>query len=275
MLIALIIAVISIGLLSYFILKGTKKNLPVVAPADYAVLLNTHIPFYSKLSNVLQQRFVAKADAFLQRVQIEGIGFQVEDSDRIMVAASAVIPILNFDDWSYPNLTNVILYPDTFNNDFQYEGENRNMVGLVGNGFMNGQMLLSRSALIKGFSNNAGKENVGIHEFMHLIDGTDGATDGTPENLMTHEATVLWLKMMHQEMHRIEAGHSDINPYALTSEAEFLAVASEYFFEKPDQLSSKHPQLYEALSKVFNQHPAANDTASSATDRIDEEVKPE
>jgi Mlc titration factor MtfA (ptsG expression regulator) len=147
----------------------------------------------------------------------------------------------------------VILYPDTFDQEFQFEGENRNILGMVGSGYMNGQMLLSRAALNKGFSNSSGKGNTAIHEFVHLLDKSDGETDGVLENLLTHEYTVPWLKMMHQEMHRIQAGKSDIEPYALTNEAEFLAVASEYFFEKPDELKHKHPELYRALCRIFGQ----------------------
>jgi Mlc titration factor MtfA (ptsG expression regulator) len=85
---------------------------------------------------------------------------------------------------------------------------------------------------------------------------SDGATDGIPENLMKHEYTIPWLKMIHQEMQRIETGHSDINPYALTNEAEFLAVASEYFFQKPEELKHHHPEIYEQLSRIFGQTPS-------------------
>ncbi|GAB2688607.1 hypothetical protein GCM10027037_08940 [Mucilaginibacter koreensis] len=250
-----------IGISAYFIFK--RKNTLIAAVdtnMDYGKELAAHIPYYSKIDAPLKKRFIEKVEKFLTTVRVEGIGFELTDTDRIMVAASAVIPILNFDDWSYPNLTNVIVYPDTFNNDFQFEGENRNIMGMVGSGFMNGQMLLSRAALIKGFAGDSGKENAAIHEFVHLVDGSDGAIDGTPENLMEHSSTIPWLKMIHQEMHRIEAGHSDINPYALTNEAEFLAVVAEYFFEKPDQFKVKHPDLYEALAKMFNQHPAEDDT---------------
>ncbi|MNL54511.1 Protein MtfA [compost metagenome] len=57
-------------------------------------------------------------------------------------------------------------------------------------------------------------------------------------------------------MQRIETGKSDINPYAITNEAEFFAVVSEYFFEKPRQLKEKHPELYHILSETFLQDPA-------------------
>ena len=106
----------------------------------------------------------------------------------------------------------MILYPDTFDKEFQFEGENRNILGIVGSGYMNGQMLLSRAALVKGVSRSSGKGNAAIHEFVHLLDKSDGATDGLQENLMAHEYAIPWLSMIHQEMHRIEQGKSDINP---------------------------------------------------------------
>lgn len=101
----------------------------------------------------------------------------------------------------------------------------------------------------------SGKENTAIHEFVHLVDKSDGATDGIPEQLMEHQYAAPWLSLMHREMHRIKEGRSDINPYAITNEAEFLAVASEYFFEKPQEFKQKHPELYQQLSEVFRQKP--------------------
>jgi Mlc titration factor MtfA (ptsG expression regulator) len=118
---------------------------------------------------------------------------------------------------------------------------------------MNGQMILSRSALRQGFSVSSDKENTAIHEFVHLLDKSDGATDGIPENLMPHQYIIPWVKMIHQEITKIEHGQSDINPYAITNEAEFFAVVSEYFFEKPGQFKERHPDLYQVLSHTFLQ----------------------
>jgi Mlc titration factor MtfA (ptsG expression regulator) len=222
-------------------------------------LLTQHIDYYNKLSDSDKLYFEDKIEHFLDAVRIEGVGLELNDTDRLMVASSAVIPIFAFKDWTYRNVTNVLLYPDTFDKDFQFEGsegEGRNIMGMVGSGYMNGQMILSRNALIKGFSKNPGKENTGIHEFVHLLDKADGATDGIPEGFLPHEYVEPWVRMMHQEIHKIEAGRSDIDVYATTNEAEFFAVASEYFFEKPEQFQTKHPGLYDMLSKVFGQDPA-------------------
>lgn len=216
-------------------------------------LLNTNVDFYVRLNADKKTLFEQKILAFLATVKIEGVGLEITSLDRLLVASSAVIPIFGFENWQYKNLTNVLLYPDTFNQDFQFEGGERNIMGMVGSGYMNGQMILSQAALRHGFSKSAGKENTGIHEFVHLLDKSDGATDGIPENLMAHEYTLPWVKMMHEEIGRIEDNKSDINPYAITNQAEFLAVISEYFFEKPEILKDKHPDLYYMLSRIFGQ----------------------
>jgi Mlc titration factor MtfA (ptsG expression regulator) len=246
------IGFIVFAFIGYFFLKNSKAKV-VILNADYKLILAQHIGFYQQLDDAGKQVFEQKINRFLTGITIEGVGTVVDDTDRVMIASSAVIPILGFKDWEYRNLTNVILYPDTFDGEFQFEGENRNILGMVGTGYMNGQMILSRAALIKGFSQSAGKENTAIHEFVHLLDKSDGATDGVPENLLAHDYVLPWLKMIHQEIHKIEAGKSDINPYAITNEAEFFAVVAEYFFQKPDELKHKHPELYEMLSTIFMQ----------------------
>jgi len=257
----IITAIILFFVFAGFLFYRMNKPKPVVTQQvanNYKLLLTAHVAYYQKLSDANKSRFEKMVESFLQSVHIEGVGTEVNDTDRVLIASSAVIPIFGFPDWRYKNLTNVILYPDTFDKDFQFEGESRNILGMVGSGYMNGQMLLSRAALVKGFSSSHGEENAAIHEFVHLLDGSDGATDGVPEYLMDHQYALPWLHLMHVEMYRIESGKSDINPYALTNEAEFLAVVSEYFFEKPEQLQTKHPELYEQLSKIFVQNPATN-----------------
>nr|WP_121269711.1 M90 family metallopeptidase [Pedobacter schmidteae] len=242
-------------LIAYLILGRNKSNggdLKELTETDRNLLLN-HVHFYQQLDTVDKRKFEYKIQSFLADIRIEGIGIDVEPLDRLLIASSAIIPVFGFDSWKYKNLSSVLLYPDTFNKEFQFEGAERNILGMVGDGYMNGQMILSRSALQHGFSNASDKENTAIHEFVHLLDKSDGATDGIPNNLMKHEYTLPWVKMIHQEMQNIEQGKSDINPYAITNEAEFFAVVSEYFFEKPAQLKAKHPQLYQILSETFLQ----------------------
>jgi Mlc titration factor MtfA (ptsG expression regulator) len=256
---ALFISITILIIVGYFLFKRRRPMVvtTIEETTKYAKILEEQVEYYQKLDSAGQSRFEKLVISFLEDTRIEGVGTEITDLDRVLIASSAVIPIFGFPDWKYKNLSNVVLYPDTFNTDFQFEGESRNIMGMVGSGYMNGQMLLSRAALLKGFSSTAGKENAAIHEFVHLLDKSDGATDGVPENLLPHEYSTPWLKMMHTEMQDIEAGHSDINPYAITNEAEFLAVAAEYFFEKPEKFEKMHPELYEMMSRMFAQDPVS------------------
>jgi hypothetical protein len=114
-------------------------------------------------------------------------------------------------------------------------------------------MILSMPDLITGFRNAADKRNVGDHEFAHLVDKADGEIDGVPGIGLDRQTIGPWIDLIRRKMDDIEAGRSDINQYALTNEAEFFAVMSEYFFERPGVLERKHPELYAALERVFNQ----------------------
>lgn len=219
-------------------------------------LLLTHVAYYHKLDLAGRKQFEEMLADFLSYVRIEGVGITADPLDRMLIGSSAVIPTFGFKRWKYQNLHSVLLYPDTFNKDFQFEGTDRSILGMVGTGYMNGQMILSRSALRQGFSIASDKENTAIHEFVHLLDKSDGATDGIPENLMPHQYIIPWVKLIHEEIKKIQLGKSDINPYATTNEAEFFAVVSEYFFENPAQMKEKHPELYQILTDTFSQDPA-------------------
>lgn len=238
----------------------SRKPAPGAVPADTRSLLDQHVRYYRQLTEPEQQRFADEVESFLGHVHIEGVGTPVDDLDKVLIASSAVIPIFSFPGWKYRNLTNIILYPDTFDEHYQFEGDRRNILGMVGTGHMNGQMLLSRSALRAGFSDHSGQSNTAIHEFVHLVDKTDGYVDGLPESLLHNSASLPWLQVMHEEIRKIETGHSEINPYAAMNQSEFLAVTAEYFFEKPESMQEHHPELYRLLSQMFKQDPAARES---------------
>lgn len=225
-------------------------------PENWRVILLDKVRFYKELEAAERERFEKSIQRFFLDVQITGVNVAVDDTDRLLVAASAVIPLFGFPDWRYRNLNEVLLYEGMFNHDYQTtEGEDRNVLGMVGSGEMNRMMILSKPALHQGFA-QSGRSNVGIHEFVHLLDKIDGSTDGVPEKLLADQYTIPWLQLVHREIHAIKKGDSDINVYGATNEAEFFSVASEYFFNRPQFLEEKHPELYAMLEKIFRQAPA-------------------
>lgn len=236
------------------IYKKRKTGASNLSPS-FKELLNQEITFYQNLDGSERRRFETAINNFINRVTIEFIGIETNDKDKLLVAASAIIPIFGFGDWHYPNLTNVLIYPDTFNDKFDFEGGSRNILGMVGGGYMNGQMILSQKSLREGFSIAGSHQNTGIHEFIHLLDKSDGVMDGIPSFLLDKSYVLPWINLMHQEIKKISQGSSDINSYGATNESEFLAVVSEYFFSQPKKLKQKHPELYTLLKKVFQQTP--------------------
>lgn len=222
---------------------------------DWRKILTDKVSFYEELSPKERERFEQEVLSFLGRIMITGVEIEIDDTDRLLVAASAVIPLFGFPQLRYRNLSEVLLYEGTFNADYQTEGKERIILGQVGSGNMNRLMVLSQPALHAGFENEKGKENVGIHEFVHLIDKADGGTDGVPESLMQKQYVIPWLQLVHRETEKIKQDESDINPYAATNEAEFLSVASEYFFSRPELFEQEHPALYALMTKMYRQEP--------------------
>lgn len=225
-------------------------------PPAWRSILESKITFYEQLTKVDRKRFEDRVMRFLGDVLITGVSTEVSDEDKLLVAASAVIPIFGFPQWHYRGLREVLLYPSAFNEHYAVTGDGRNRLGQVGGGTMGGKMILSRPALLQGFSNETSKSHLGIHEFVHLLDKADGLVDGLPEALLERQYALPWMKLMQEKITGIHAGRSDIDPYAGTDEAEFFPVVSEYFFKRPKLLKRKHPVLYAKLERIFRQDPA-------------------
>lgn len=238
-----------------FLFYRKKKVIHTAAiPAPFLNILNEEVPFYQELNTDKKKEFEERLQLFLAQIKITGVNTKVEDVDKVFIAASALIPIFNFQGWEYVTLHEVLLYPDSFNHDFDQGGANRSVLGMVGNGPLNHIMILSQQQLRQAFINKTGKSNTAIHEFVHLIDKTDGAIDGIPDFILDKQYIIPWLQLMHKEIKLIKENKSDIDPYGATNESEFFAVASEYFFERPDLLKAKHPELYALLTKIFRKN---------------------
>lgn len=249
--------VLLIGL-ALFWLVSQNYNTDWVKPdayfsAHWRQLLQQNVSYYKKLSPKNKSLFEYKVQEFLLNVKVIGIETKITELDKLLVASSAIIPIFAFPEWTYKNLDEVLIYSNTFNLDFETSGEERQILGMVGNGFMERKMILSKKALRLGFKNETDKKNTAIHEFVHLIDKADGKVDGIPAALLEKQYVIPWVDMIEQKIEEILERESDINPYGGTSRIEFFAVISEYFFERPALLKRKHPKLYEILSEIFDQ----------------------
>lgn len=246
------------GLFSYQVYKNRwkKPKAEFVFNPNWRHTLETKVPFYEGLNPADRAHFEYKTHEFILNMSFHGVKIEVTDEDKVLIAASAIIPIFNFKDWRYNNLDEIILYPNAFNKNFDIEGPDRRILGMVGSGFMEGKMILSREALHHGFQNETDKHNTAIHEFIHLVDKADGQIDGIPAVLLEKQYVLPWMQMVMTKITEIrKREHKDINPYGATNQAEFLAVIGTYFFERPQLLKRKHPELYKLLCEIFDTKP--------------------
>lgn len=256
---SLILIAISLGLLLYLFSRkrayGQQRDegSASAVPKRWHMFLMEKVNFYRNLDEEKQQRFCEDISNFLSEVKITGVKTNVTVEDRLLVASSAIIPLFGFPAWNYRHLDEVLLYPDSFDRDFNIGSQKEIITGMVGSGAMEGKVILSKPALHVGFDITNDKKNVGIHEFVHLYDKEDGVIDGVPPGFQDKAYTLPWLDLIKKKTDEVMNMQSDINPYGATNRQEFFAVASEYFFERPHLLKRKHPELYRLLSEVFRQ----------------------
>ena len=251
-----IAALLSYGLFGLLTrkLRRRRQILAQPFPPKWLEVLEREVVFYRALGPTEQLRFRRELQVFLGEKLITGVKMQLDETTRVLAAASAVIPIFGFPDWEWDQISEVLIYPSRFSEDFAFDDGNRHhTLGMVGTGAMNRMMILTKPDLHHGFRDPADKRNVGLHEFAHLVDKSDGTIDGVPAVGLDRRSIGPWIELVRRKMEEIRRDESDIDDYALTNEAEFFAVATEYFFERPGVMQRKHPILFETLSKVFNQ----------------------
>jgi Mlc titration factor MtfA (ptsG expression regulator) len=234
--------------------RSRRRVLQEDFPAHWETILKRYVPYYVGLEPHDQQTFRELIQVFLDEVPVIGIEIEVDETDRVLTAASAIIPIMGFPDWEYSHVSEVLLYPGNFNADFQTgKGDDKRILGMVSSQMSNGVVILSKPALRSGFANPNDKRNVGVHEFVHMVDKADGSVDGAPG--VPRDLFFPWMDFIEAKLKRCGDHWGDINPYGATNRQEFLAVTSEYFFENPDAMARKHPELYDYLSQLYRQSP--------------------
>jgi len=221
-------------------------------PALWEQILQSHVAFFRALPDHEKERFRQLVKIFLDEVRITGIQTEIDDTIRVLVAASAAIPIFGFHDWEYHRLGEVLVYPNSFDEEYQTTGiADKNILGMVGLKSLRGVMILSKPSLLAGFDSPSNKDNVGIHEFTHLVEQEEIEHGLPPE--VPWLAVKHWVAYVKRELSHPSRNHAYINSYAYKNEHEFFAVLAEYFFKSPDLLQKRDPQLYAMLREMFHQ----------------------
>ncbi len=234
-------------------------------PAEWRDIVRRRVPLARELPPAQHLRLKKHIQVLLAEVPFIGCaGLEVNDEMRVTISAQAAFLLLGRGG-SFGNLREVLVYPGHFvvpqskvsAGGVVHEGHDV----LAGQSWQRGQVLVAWDAVLEGASDPHDGANVVIHEFAHQLDQDTGAANGAPY-VGRGAAQRAWARVMNQEfdaLHARLAGAepSLVDPYAATSPAEFFAVTSELFFERPDALAVEWPALFEQLKRCYRLDPSS------------------
>jgi Mlc titration factor MtfA (ptsG expression regulator) len=228
-----------------------QKLIGTPPPESWGLLLEKTLPMIAKLTKEQWTQLAGYMQVFLAEKNFEGCGgLELTEEMKVTVAAQACMLLIGRSSTVYPKLKSILLYPHTYT-----DGEQARL----GESWNTGVVVLSWNSVAGGARNFEDGHNVTFHEFAHQLDQEDGAADGVPI-LQERSAYSAWAKVFHEEyaelVDKTQRGRKDtMDRYGATNPAEFFAVATETFFEKPKQLKDKHPELYEELQYYYHVDP--------------------
>lgn len=232
-------------------------------PESWLPILCAALPVYSSLSAQEQLKLRQLIQLFIARKRFYGCnGLVITDEIRVTIAAEACLLLIN-KGWSvYPKLASVLVYPTAF----RVERDQHNADGtvtsggnsLLGESWSNGKVILSWDDVENGVRDFTDGHNVVLHEFSHQLDAESGSTNGAPR--LSHNSYKSWATVFSANFESLRGSSlrgekTVMDEYGTTNPAEFFAVATETFFEKPHQLYKKRPELYEQLSHYYQLDP--------------------
>ena len=229
--------------------------------ADLSNVVARDVRLWAHLPQSLKDTLLSRVREFIERIPFEGAhGFEVTDDMRIVIAAQACIVTLGHDDYPFDDLHGITLHPDEF---VVEESEEDEETGVVTEGYraISGQsqgsdrIVLSWRDVADSQTRHEGY-NVVIHEVTHFLEHSHPGGD---------RAARAALEAAYESLcDAVDRGEETLlDPYGAEDLTEFLAVAAEFFFERPVDLRERHPTLYVLLRDSFRLDPATWQATSS------------
>jgi MtfA peptidase len=242
-------------------------------PTGWLNIIQRNVPYYQRLRESDQRELQGDVLVFLDEKRFEGCGgLEINDEIRVTIAALASILLLHRENDDYPLLQSILVYPRAY----MARGIERTPEGLIqesvnlrgGESWHRGAVVLSWDDVKKTASDIHDGHNVALHEFAHQLDQEDGDADGAPI-LKNRSRYLAWARVLGEEYHHLleeieNHSRTDIDTYGATNPAEFFAVITELFFEKPVQFKRRHPELYHQLQLFYRQDPAADQSVTNS-----------
>jgi len=224
-------------------------------PEEWLPHLEKRVPFFSRLSGEQRGAFLDTLKVFAWEKTFTGVqGLEITGEVRAVISAVAARLVLHLDLEYYDHLSEIVVYPD------HYKHPERDGI-VYGEAHHWGTVVLSWRAVLNGLKNPRDGKHTAMHEFAHVLDVRDGSFDGTPE-LRSSEDYGPWARILAQRYENLCARkrreRKVLREYGTINPAEFFAVATESFFEKPGAMKAHTPDLYEELRRFYGFDPASD-----------------
>ncbi|MDX1512406.1 MAG: zinc-dependent peptidase [Gammaproteobacteria bacterium] len=240
-----------------------ERLLAAPLPAEWERLLERRVPLYRRVPGEHRAELNGLINVFVHDKRFIGCnGLEVTDEMRAVIAAQACILLLNRNTGCYPGFRTIYVYPGTYlAHETRSEGllETEETDARAGESWHRGPVVLSWDDILAGLEAPDDAFNVVLHEFAHKLDEENDASDGLP---ILHDPSQYrtWAQVLGKEFEALRARAARDEPgvideYGAESPAEFFAVATEAFFERPQALRRHHPALYEELSRFYRLDP--------------------
>lgn len=239
--------------------RALARPLSVAAIA----LLERNVAQYAGMPAPLQQQLQRLVVQFLYQKKFIGCaGLEVDDEVRVTIAGQACLLLLNRPSRVYPALDTVLVYPGAFLVERSEVGADGVVLhefdDMLGESWGDGRVILAWDHVRRGSGCDDG-QNVVLHEFAHQLDSESGAANGAPylgsPARYRSWAAVLSRDFAHLRHDARRHRHGVLDHYGASDPAEFFAVATEAFFERPHQLADCHPALYHEFQKYYRVDP--------------------
>lgn len=235
--------------------RRRKRWMQAPVPDGWPALLERRAPFFRALPAAEQARLLSLTQTFLAEHPVVGAGgLEVTEEVRVVVGATAARLVMGLDLDHYQRLTEIVVYPHEALRDPRGEGALGAGGGFLGAAHHHGAVVLSWPAVLRGLARPADGHDTALHEFAHALDLADGAFDGAP-SLRAAEHYRPWATVLGAHFSRLSRGDRrlsrSLRDYGATDPAEFFAVATEAFFERPRELRRQAPTLYAELARFY------------------------
>jgi len=234
-------------------------------PDKWLAIIQRNVPLYNRLPPLDQKELQNHILIFLNEKYFEGCrGLQITDEIKVTIAAYACILLLHRKTDYYPGLSVVFVYPQAYIvRHRQHLPDGTVAEGMdvrIGESWRSGMVILSWDDVRRKAGDIQNGHNVVFHEFAHQLDSSGAKSDSTPV-LENRFAYIVWARTLQKEYdnlcHAVVSRRPAIlDEYGTKNPAEFFAVATEYFFEKPRELRKLLPDLYEELKRFYQLDPA-------------------